>query len=266
MNLPCLISNSGMIIPEKILHVYGSYGDLMRLTLAIFPILLALFALAPLAADVDQAKKIISHSLNNAFPDIGISGIRESRIEGMYEVMLGAEVIYVSEDGELLFQGNLLDIKSHRNLTEERRATARVDLLQSVPTSEMIEFAPEDPKHSVYVFTDITCGFCQRLHKDIPELNKMGIAVRYLAFPRQGLGSPNSKDMESVWCAKDPNNAITNAKSGGNIKLVNCDNPVARHYNLGQDIGVRGTPAIFSESGEQIGGYLPPDEMIEALN
>jgi len=213
------------------------------------------------AADTAALKE----ALKAAVPDMEVTQIRESKIPGMFEVMFGTEVLYVSADGRYLIQGDLLDLGSRRNLSEETRSVERVKLLDKVPTEETIEFAPPKTTHTVYVFTDVTCGYCRRLHRDMPELNRLGIAVRYLAFPRNGEDSPTFHEMESVWCSADRRTAITEAKLGHSIKETSCKNPVEKQYLLGQHLGVRGTPAIFRTDGRLISGYLPPNELLEAL-
>ena len=226
-------------------------------------ILLTFFILAGSVACAEghgTVEKNIATSLHSRFPKLEISGIRATGVPGWYEVMLGAEVVYVTEDGRYLFQGDLLDLDKHRNLTEERRTGARVALLKGVPASDMIIFSPDKPRHSIYVFTDVDCPFCRRLHKDVPKLNAMGIAVKYLAFPRAGIGSDTYHEMEAVWCSRDRHKALTDAKKGIKIKAGKCDDPVKREFELGQDIGIHGTPAIYLENGRQVGGYLSPEE------
>lgn len=226
---------------------------------------LSWFAALFLAASAPADEAALGAALRAAIPDIDINSIRESRLPGVYEVMFGTEVIYVSADGRYLIQGDLLDISERRNLSEDTRAGARLKLLDRIPSNETIEFAPPGAKHLIYVFTDISCGYCRRLHRDIAEINRLGIAVRYLAFPRNGETSPSFHDMESVWCAPDRRSAITEAKQGRPVEQRHCDNPVQRQYQLGQTLGVHGTPAIFRSDGRLISGYMPPRELLEAI-
>lgn len=207
----------------------------------------------------------IAGSLKTVYPQVQITQISESMIPGLYEVMLGPDLIYVSHDGRYLLDGDILDLQDRLNLSEEKRATARGKVLAEVPSGEWIEFAPADPGHTLYVFTDISCSFCRLLHRDVPELNRLGIAVRYLAFPRMGTDSPTFRDMESVWCAGDRQKALTDAKLGLPIKKASCDNPVRRHFILGQAIGISGTPGVYTEDGRRLPGYMPPGELLHAL-
>lgn len=228
---------------------------------------LALWSFIPTltAAAESDAEKQIGASLRAAFPDADIARITMSQIPGLYEVMLDADVIYVTADGRYVLHGDLLDLHERRNLSEDQRAVTRVDLLSKVPAGEMIEFAPANPRYSVYVFTDTSCGYCRRLHQNIPEINRLGIAVRYLAYPRSGTHGDVYENMVSVWCAADPRKALTDAKLGKPVKDTRCANPVEKEFRLGQLIGVHGTPAIYREDGRSLGGYLSPPELLEAL-
>jgi thiol:disulfide interchange protein DsbC len=200
------------------------------------------------------------------FPGVKVEDVRPSPISGVYEVALGADTAYVSADGRYIIAGDLYEIDTRKNLTEAARSTARVKALANLDEHDMIVFAPANVKHTITVFTDVECGYCRKLHSQIDELNKAGIKVRYLAYPRSGPGSEDWHKMEAVWCSKDRKAAITQAKLGQEVKSANCAAPVGKQYELGEDLGVRGTPAIFTTSGDYIGGYLPPAELVKQLD
>ncbi|WP_045764719.1 DsbC family protein [Xanthomonas albilineans] len=187
---------------------------------------------------------------------------------GFREVVVSGHVLYVSDDGRYLFQTQPIDIQEKQLASSEGLLNYRRKLLESAPRADRIVFAPPNPKYKISVFTDIECGYCRKLHSEIGELNKQGIAVEYLAFPRMGLGSQDYKDMVAVWCAADKKKALTEAKASGKVPAAsnNCKNPVTMQYNLGQRLGVNGTPAIFAPDGTQLGGYLPPAKLREALD
>jgi len=232
-------------------------------------ILVLVFALyfQNIAASAElSSEEAIRAAIARTFPDIDITRIRKTPVEGLFEVLLGPDLIYTSGDGRYIFQGDLIDIKLKRNLSEDQRAKGRQKLLSNISPNDYIEYASKNLKHTVYVFTDIDCGYCRRLHKDMPELNKRGIAVRYLAFPRSGIGTKTSEQMESVWCATNRAKAMNEAKQGMRVSKKSCANPVSRQFTMGRDMGVRGTPAIFTEHGQSISGYMPPDKLLQALN
>jgi len=174
----------------------------------------------------------------------------------------------VTEDGSYAIAGVLYELTDDGpvDTSEARRAAASLALLADLSTEQMIVFPPGgEPKAVLNVFTDTDCGFCRKLHADVPELNAYGIEVRYLAFPRAGIGSETYDKMVSAWCADDRNDAMTRLKQGRTIPSKSCDNPVAEHYEIGQIIGIQGTPTIITADGEVIGGYVPAAEMAKGL-
>lgn len=226
-------------------------------------LLCSTIAAAP--AFADESDKAIRSAFERSFPGIQIDAINPSRVTGFYEVSIGASIAYASQDGKYVFMGDLLDMTTTTNLTEAKRTASRKQLIAAVGEKNMIVMAPKQVKHTITVFTDIDCGYCRKLHQDVPALNKDGVKVRYLAFPRSGPGTESFRKYESVWCAKDRVKAITAAKAGGSIEDKTCSNPIGRQYELGQRVGVEGTPAIVLENGVMLPGYLPPAKLLEAI-
>src|SRR5277367_1128043 len=200
-------------------------------------------------------------------PGAKLEDLRPSPIPGIYEFVQGAEISYLTMDGKYFIDGNVYDMKSRDNLTEALRTHARIALINAVPESEMLIFSPPNPKYTVTVFTDVDCAYCRKLHSEMAELNRLGIRVRYMFFPRSGPGTESWKKAEVVWCSANRNEALTRAKAGAVLDMnkVCSPTPVKREYELGENIGVRGTPAIVTESGDYISGYMPPRELVEQL-
>lgn len=227
----------------------------------------AAFALLafPAIADEQGEVKSLKQELAKAFgkqPD----KVQPAPLDGMYEVVYGAKLYYVSADGRYLFSGDLIDLKTRINLTEKNRSDARLKAIESVDESDMIIYkAKGEEKHTVTVFTDIDCGYCRKLHQGMSEMNELGITVRYLAYPRAGVGSSSYDKAVSVWCAKDRNEAMDEAKRGATPDIVTCDAPVKEQLALGASIGVTGTPALVLEDGTLMPGYLPPKRLAKAL-
>jgi thiol:disulfide interchange protein DsbC len=196
-----------------------------------------------------------------------LEDLRPSPIAGIYEFTQGAEISYLTADGKYFIDGNLYDMKSRDNLTEAVRTHARIALINSVPESEMLIFTPPNPKYTITVFTDVDCAYCRKLHSQMAELNRLGIRVRYMFFPRTGPGTESWKKAEVVWCSANRNEALTRAKAGATLDMnkVCAPTPVKREYELGENIGVRGTPAIITENGDYISGYMEPRELLDQL-
>ncbi|KOR28309.1 thiol:disulfide interchange protein DsbC, partial [Achromatium sp. WMS2] len=163
-------------------------------------------------------------------------------------------------------QGSLIDLQNRENITEGKISKAKKAMLDSLPESEMIVFSPKNPKHTITVFTDVECGYCRKLHQEIASFMQEGIKVRYLLFPRAGLNSSSYEQSVSIWCAADRNQALTDAKAGKNIPHSNCDNPVKNHMDIGEMMGVNGTPTIVLEDGKVLPGYVPAARMATYLN
>lgn len=192
--------------------------------------------------------------------------LRPSPVDGIYEYAQGTDIGYVTGDGRYFFGGDLYEVEKRVNLTDARRSEVRQRLLQAVPESEMIVFAPAVTKYTITVFTDVDCGYCRKLHNEIRELNNLGVRVRYMFYPRSGPGTESWKTAEAVWCAKNRNDALTRAKKGETIDTKSCGaTPVMRQYELGEELGVRGTPGIFTTKGAYISGYAPPAQLLAQI-
>lgn len=196
-----------------------------------------------------------------------IDDLKPSPIPGIYEYTENADVSYITADGKFFIDGSVYDMKSHENLTESVRTRARLAMINAVPESQMLIFSPPNPKYTITVFTDVDCQYCRKLHSEIAVLNQLGIRVRYMFFPRTGPNTESWRKAEAVWCSPDRNATFTRAKQGATLDLkAACPvNPVAREYELGREIGVQGTPAIVTETGVYIGGYLPPQDLLAQL-
>ncbi len=233
------------------------------------PLLALPLAFAFTAASADDSKALTKEELAGKLTGVQPGDISDSPLPGIYQVAIDSDVAYVTKDGRYLLKGDIYDVQNSSNITEETRAQARVAMLKSVDPASMIVFSPpkgQPVKHTVTVFTDIDCGYCRQFHRDIAKVNALGIEVHYLSYPRTGPNSESWTKAEKVWCATDRNAALTKAKLAGELPQKACDHsPVAAEYELGRKIGVRGTPAVFDERGDLIGGYLPPATLLKVL-
>ncbi len=213
-------------------------------------------------ADVAEINKAFQVLVPGAKPD----SITPSSIPGMYEVTLGADVVYISKNGRYLLQGDLVDLQTKKNLTEGKRSAGRLKLVNSMREDKMIVFAPAKVKHTITVFTDIDCAYCRKLHTEMSALNQLGIKVRYLLYPRAGVNSESYEKAVSVWCMKDHKTALTAAKATGTIAKKTCDNPVREHMALADSVGVTGTPTMVMEDGRVLPGYVPAQRLSKLLD
>ncbi|WP_341503180.1 bifunctional protein-disulfide isomerase/oxidoreductase DsbC [Gallaecimonas sp. GXIMD4217] len=227
-------------------------------------IVASLVALSTAAwAGEDPIKEKLEASLG-----VQVDTIAETPVKGLYEVVAANNVLYASADGNYVLSGNLFSLKdgAPESLTEVRKNELRLSGVEKLKDS-MIVFPAKDPKHTVTVFTDVDCGYCQKLHKEMADYNDKGITVRYLAYPRAGLNSGSSKKLDAVWCAEDPKEAMTLAKNRKPVDSapMACDSPVADHFRLGRQFQLSGTPALVLDDGSLVPGYLPAERLAAAL-
>lgn len=231
---------------------------------------LAALLLASTMVMAEEPFDTIRQQIEKIDKSIKVTDIQPSPIADMYEVQLATgEVIFSDNKGEYFLLGKLYqysDEKGFVNLTEERMNGQRIELLATVPAAEKVVFKAEGAeKSSVYVFTDVDCPYCRKIHEEVPKLQKMGVTVNYLAFPRGGEGSEAHRKMTNIWCADDTAAAMTQIKQGKDIADKTCDNPVMKQYELGQKMGINGTPAIITREGELIPGYMQAERLAAIL-
>jgi thiol:disulfide interchange protein DsbC len=232
-----------------------------RVVLSVF--LLMVFGGSAAAGEKDL--KQVKAELVRSFPELAEATVKPAPVPGLYEIEFDAKIFYTTQDGKYLFMGDLVEVGTRQNITEGRRATRRLQALDGVGEGNMIVMGPSKPKRTLTVFTDVDCPYCARFHLDVPALNRAGVKVRYLFYPREGLASESYKKSVAVWCDADRVKAIGVAKAGGKLNMRTCPNPVEKHYQLGGQLEIRGTPTIFFDDGKIIPGYVPAPRLLEML-
>jgi thiol:disulfide interchange protein DsbC len=240
-------------------------GYVMRRTVRIFGISSLAFACS-LPALAQDSFEVVELRIRELAPEAQSIAVSETPIKGILQVQINGDIVYATDDGKYLLQGRVIDLETREDLTETAKADVRKALLKKMDTTRQITFASAEPAHDLIVFTDIDCGYCRKLHSQIAEYNAQGIAIHYMAFPRAGLGSESYDKAVSVWCADNQQEALTSAKAGQEPEPKSCDNPVAEQYQMGIDLGVSGTPALLTSSGQLIPGYVPPETLRERLD
>jgi thiol:disulfide interchange protein DsbC len=232
-------------------------------------IVVSLVSLFSLTVNIATAEEAVSSAVEDKIralsPNAQTIAVSETPVAGMLQVQINSEIVYVSSDAKYLFQGQIMEIDTRVNITDQAKSGIRQGLLEGLNVEEQISFVPESPKYELLVFTDIDCGYCRKLHNQMDEYNQEGIAIHYMAFPRAGLGSESFDKFVSVWCADDQQSALTLAKNGTDPVPLECPNPIAEQYNLGREIGVTGTPALVTSDGTLIPGYMPPEKLRQRL-
>lgn len=225
-----------------------------------------LLSVSALAGVPEQAA--ITQKLQSSLPSLQVKDIEKTPINGVYQLeTLTGELLLVSADGKYLITGDLHQVEERgaSNLSEQRRGAQRMDAMKDLKDKDLVVFPSKGKeKGEVIVFTDSTCGYCRKFHSEVPQLNNMGITVKYAAWPRAGLQSPAGQTLASVWCSKDRQDAMNKAKNSQDVPTPTqaCNqNVIQDQINLGQRMGVQGTPAVFLKDGRQVGGYVPAPQL-----
>lgn len=236
---------------------------MMRIVLAVILVTTGIGKLlaAEDKTEVDNIKRYVAQMVPNAVPD----AIVPAPMPGFYEVLMGAQVLYVSNDGKFMIEGDVFDLATRQNLTDTRRAVGRLKAVNAIDEASMIVFTPKTVKHTITVFTDIDCGYCRKLHREMNDYLERGIRVRYLAYPRSGVNTPSYFKAVGVWCADDRKAALTAAKAGGKVEEKKCKNPVDQHLAAGEVVGVNGTPTLVLENGMVVPGYVNAPQLVQMI-
>jgi thiol:disulfide interchange protein DsbC len=203
-------------------------------------------------------------------PNVKITAVFDTPISDIKELMIdtgrGTDILYMSTDGQYLIQGSIFDIDRRVDITDQKKAGLRAEMLAEFGADSRINFFPDDMKYEVTVFTDIDCGYCRKLHAEMQGYNDLGIGISYLFFPRAGLKTASYDKAVNVWCAADQQKAMDTAKAGEQVAQKQCDNPVTEQYQAGLNAGVTGTPALILKDGTMLPGYMPPQQLKQRLD
>lgn len=233
----------------------------MNTLLRIFTLVFTVSAASQVSAD-DIAE--LKQSLAKTLPQYDATYIEKTPIEGIYQVIIGGQVIYMTKDARYMIDGNLIDLTTKKNYTEDAMSGIRLSQINKLGEDKMVVYTPETVKYTITVVTDIDCPYCRRLHSEMDQYMAGGVKVRYIFMPLKGEG--DYRTTVSVWCAKDQNEALDMAKAGAELEAKDCDNPIDEHLKVARNLGVRGTPAIILQNGSMLPGYVPASKLVTELD
>ena len=261
----------------------------MKIKFILLSILVSIYATAMASVLSQEQINVLGDAIKKVVPETDISKATIELIKpDLYKIISKAEVFYVSQDGKYFFQGDLLDLTEknpkNRNLTDVAKRTLRKTELNKFLKKDMLIFKQghgQSQSHRHHhrshkslgvatVFADISCPYSRRLHKEVEEAVSAGLEVRYLFFPRAGLGSDSYKKAVSIWCGKNRNKEFSMANNndgiGDDIPERTCrDNPIEDQFNFARKIGVNATPTILLEDGSMIPGYVTADNLLRLV-
>jgi len=233
----------------------------MNSFLRIFTLVFSISAAVQASADDGIAE--LKESLTKRLPQFEVSFVDKTPIDGIYQVIIGGQVIYMTGDARYMIDGSLIDLSTKKNYTEDAMSGIRLGQIEKLGKDKMVIYTPEAVKHTITVITDIDCPYCRRLHSEMDQYMAGGVEVRYIFMPLKGQG--DYRTTVSVWCAKDQNEALDLAKAGTELEAKDCENPIDEHLNVSRSMGVRGTPAIILQDGSMLPGYVPANKLIAEL-
>ena len=233
----------------------------MNTFLRIFTLAFSIITATQVSADdaITELKK----SLAERLPQFDVSYVEKTPIVGIYQVIIGGQVIYMTKDARYMIDGNLIDLSTKKNYSEDAMSVIRLSQIEKLGEDNMVVYTPQTIKHTITVVTDIDCPYCRRLHSEMDQYMTAGVKVRYIFMPLKGQG--DYRTTVSVWCAKDQNEALDLAKAGAELEAKDCENPIDKHLSVSRSLGVRGTPAIILQNGSMLPGYVPANKLIAEL-
>lgn len=268
----CNAIESGALESNPVNPMFHSFAGflkalgLIKISLSVLLLMFATAVANAAAEDEEVTFPELREAIAKQLPDVIVTSLEDTPIAGVYELISQGKIYYVSEDARFVFDGMLIDLQTRQNLTNERLSGIHIGLINAMDESEMLIYEPEEKSdRSITVFTDTSCGYCRKLHAELDTLLESGVRVRYLMFPRAGIDSPSHKQLESIWCADDPQAAMTTAKAGGSVQPGSCENPIHDHMALAEQVGLRGTPLIYLDTGQQVPGYRAAAELVEMV-
>lgn len=221
------------------------------------------FSVNAASADGDDAVEQLREALAKSMPQVNPTKISTTPVAGLYQVIVGSQVVYMDVNARYMIEGDLFDLKTKVNVTEDAKSVIRLATIDKLGSDSMIVYTPEKIKNTITVVTDIDCPYCRRLHNEIPDYLENEVQVRYIFMPLKG--PADMKKTVSVWCSDDQQLALDIAKSGGDVEEKTCENPIKKHLKIARELGVRGTPAILLEDGTLLPGYVPVDKLVVEL-
>ncbi len=213
---------------------------------------------------VDKGVATLKKALTKRLPSLVVGNISTTPIAGLYQVIVGSQVVYMDANARYMIDGDLVNLKTRKNYSEKAKAAMRLKLIAGLGEKNMLIYRPKKVDHVITVVTDVDCPYCRRLHSEMPEYMKNNIEVRYIFMPLKG--ESDKRKTESVWCADDRHKAMNMVKAGGNVAEKTCANPLNKQMQVANQLGVRGTPSIILEDGEMLPGYVPVNKLVAVLD
>ena len=206
----------------------------------------------------------IRKGLTERVPTIKIDEVRATPLAGLYEVRMGSDIVYTDAEGAYIVRGDLLDLKSKRNLTEERVNKLNMIEFASLPLKDAVVWKTGTGARKIAVFADPNCGYCKRFEQELNGVKDLTVYTFIIPI----LGGDSPEKSKAIWCAKDSAAAWRSwmIDSVAPPKAAaNCSAPMDRNLELSRKHRVNGTPAIVFEDGTRVPGMLNAQQLEKQL-
>jgi len=230
----------------------GITGGLMSRILAVLSLLL--IAGCHHAGNPTASTEQITKQIRNAIPELDITAVRPAPIPGLYEVQAGKNIYYADADGRhLIVSGHIIDTKTHQDLTGQRlEEINRIDWSQ-LPLDKAIVSGDPTASLKLAIFTDPDCPFCKRLESILKDIK--GVRIYTFLFPLAQLHPDAPRKAQAIWCSKDRHQALVHTMLDGvDPGNATCENPLDEIAQLGNKLGISGTPTLISGDGRRLAG------------
>jgi len=223
---------------------------------------LAALAMASGLARADEAD--IRKSVAALYgPNAKVDAVKKAGALGLYEVQLGRDILYSDEKGNYFIQGDIVDVKAKRNLTEVRKVKLSQIKFSDLPLDLAVKTVRGTGRRIFATFEDPNCGYCKKLAKDMVGMTD----VTMYTFLIPILSADSGVKTKAISCAADPSKAWNDWMVKGTVPAAAaCETKVDKVMALAEKLGVHGTPTIFLHNGERIPGAIPAAQLEDALN
>ena len=216
----------------------------------------------PVFAQEALIRKNITERLPN-FPKI--DEINKLPVAGLYELRIGADIIYSDETGDHLFEGTILDTKAQVNLTQVRVEKLTAIDFGKLPLNDAIVWKQGTGARKLVVFADPNCGYCKQFENDLLQVKDLTVYTFLLPI----LGGDSPEKARNIWCAKDNAAVWRDWMLHGRPPVRSmgaCDSSVlSRNLALGKKYKLTITPILIFEDGKKVKGVQSPEQIEKQL-
>ena len=229
---------------------------------------LALLALTiSMAASVfaaDEPAEALAARLKEMYPATHVDRVQRSEIPALFEVVMGKNAAYTDTTGRYFVFGHLFDMKEQRDLTADRVEKAARIAFGELPLADAIKTVRGKGERVLAVFSDPDCPYCRRLEAELVKLDN--VTLYTFPYPLEGLHAEAKDKSIAVWCAANRSQAWAELMKSGKAPVSRtCDHPIERNIQLGQRLGIQGTPTLLSADGRTLPGAAPKDRIEQWL-